>query len=122
MKIPDISLDSLWRETDMKAKERLTRVVAQYVKQLQNRCSFDVVGNLYFREDLLDRKVCTLPTEDDKFVIGHIVAGLPRNLGPCSNDGGTWQHLQMQKLKIWSLYGYQRLRCTPTSTSAWPKK
>jgi len=57
-----------------------------------------VVGNLYFREDLLNRKVCTLPTEDDKFFIGPIVTGfmfaggrklrLPRNLGPYSNDGG----------------------------------
>lgn len=96
-KIPGVSLKSTWREMDMETKERETRVVAQYVKQLHDRCSFDVIGNLYFREDLLDRKVRASQIPDDGFVIGPVVTSfmfaggrklrLPRNLGPYSDDG-----------------------------------
>ena len=95
-KIPGVSLKTVWREMDMEAKERVTRVVAQFAKQLHDRCSFDVIGNLYFREALLDRTVRTIPMTDDKFVIGPIVTAfmfaggrklrLPRNLGPYSDD------------------------------------
>ena len=91
-RIPGVSLKSVWCEMDMEA-----RVVAQYVKQLHDRCSFDLIGNLYFRDDLLDGKARTSQTSDDEFVIGPIVTSfmfaggrklrLPRNLGPYSDDG-----------------------------------
>lgn len=42
----------------MEVRGRETMVVA---KQLHDRCSLDVIGNLYFREDILDR-VRTVPT------------------------------------------------------------
>ena len=47
---PDVSLKTcgagwIWRGRGE------TRVVAQYVKQLQDQCSFDMIGNLYFRKD-----------------------------------------------------------------------
>jgi len=95
-KVPGVSLGSVWREMDMEAKERETRVVAQYVKQLHDKCSFDVIGNLYFCEDIPDKTVRTVPVADDRFVIGPIVTAymfaggrklrLPRCLGPYSND------------------------------------
>jgi hypothetical protein len=83
---------------DMETKERETRVVAQHVRQLHDPCSFDVIGNLYFRKDLLNETVRAEPITDDRFIIGPIVttfmfAGgrnlrLPRNLGPYSDDAG----------------------------------
>jgi aminoglycoside phosphotransferase (APT) family kinase protein len=95
-KVPGVSLKTVWGEMDMETKERVTRVVAQFVKQFHDRCSFDVIGNLYFREALLDKTVRTIPTTDDKFVIGPTVTAflfaggrklrLPRNLGPYSDD------------------------------------
>ena len=95
-KILGVSLKSLWRGMDMETKERETRVIAQYVKQLHDQCSFDAIGNLYFREDLVDGTVRMVPTADDRFVIGPIVNGfmfaggrklrLQRNLGPYSDD------------------------------------
>ena len=95
-KIPGVSLKSVWREMDIETKERETRAVAQYVKQLRDQCSFDVIGNLYLREDILDGTTRTLPTTDDRFVIGPTVTAfmfaggrklrLPRNLGPYLND------------------------------------
>lgn len=95
-KIPGVSLKSIWGEMDMETKEREARVVARYVKQLHDQCSFDVIGNLYFREDLLDKSVHAAPTTDDRFIIGPIVTAfmfgggrklrLLRNLGPYSND------------------------------------
>ena len=95
-RIPGVSLKSLWRGMDMETKERETRVLAQYVKQLNDQCCFDAIGNLYFREDLLGGTVHTVPTTDDKFVIGPTVTAfmfaggrklrLPRNLGPYSDD------------------------------------
>ena len=95
-RIPGVSLKNLWREMDMKTKERVTRAVARYVKQLQDRCSFGVTGNLYFRGSIPDKTVRTAPVTDDRFVIGPIVTAfmfaggrklrLPRNLGPYSND------------------------------------
>ena len=95
-KIPGVSLKTLWREMDMETKGRETRVVAQYVEQLRDQCSFGAIGNLYFREDLLDGAVRTVPTTDYRFVIGPIVTAfmfaggrklrLPRNLGPYAND------------------------------------
>jgi len=96
-KIPGVSLKSVWHKMGMEVKERETRLVARYVQQLYDRCSFDVIGNLYFREDLLDGTVRTVPTTDDRFVIGPIVTAfmfaggrklrLLRNLGPYSDDG-----------------------------------
>jgi aminoglycoside phosphotransferase len=95
-KVPGVSLKSVWREMDMETKERETRVIARYVKQLRDQCSFDVIGNLYFREDIPDKTVRTVPVMDDRFVIGPTVTAfmfaggrklrLPRNLGPYSND------------------------------------
>ena len=96
-RIPGVSLKGLWREMDMETKDRETRVVARYVKQLYDQCSFDVIGSLYFYEDLLDGKAHTVPMADSRFVIGPIVTAfmfaggrklcLPRNLGPYTNDG-----------------------------------
>ena len=64
--------------------------------RFRDRCSFDAIGNLCFREDLSGGTARTVPTTDDKFVIGPTVtdfmfAGgrklrLPRNLGPYPND------------------------------------
>jgi aminoglycoside phosphotransferase len=95
-KVPGVSLKSVWREMEMEAKERNTRVIARYVKQLHNQCSFDVIGNLYFRHDIPNETVRTVSVTDDRFVIGPTVttfmfAGgrklrLPRNLGPYSDD------------------------------------
>ena len=95
-KIPGVSLKSVWREMDLETKERETRAVAQYVKQLHDQCSFDAIGNLYFREDLSGRTMRTVPTTDGRFVIGPTVTAfmfaggrklrLPRNLGPYPND------------------------------------
>jgi aminoglycoside phosphotransferase (APT) family kinase protein len=97
-KIPGVSLKTVWREMDMETKKRETRVVAQYVRQLRDQCSFDAIGNLYFREDLLDGTVHAEPTRDGRFAIGPIVTAfmfaggrklrLPRNLGPYSDDAG----------------------------------
>ena len=80
----------------METKERETRVVTQYVKQLHDQCSFDVIDNLYFCEDIPEETVRTLPVADDRFVIGPIVTAymfaggrklrLPKCLGPYSND------------------------------------
>ena len=50
-----------------------TKVIAQYVKQLHDQCSFDTIGNLYFCEDLVDGTVPTVPPTDDRFIIGPIV-------------------------------------------------
>jgi len=96
-RIPGVSMKSLWREMDMETKDRETRVVARYVKQLYDHCSFDAIGSLYFHEDLLDRDAHAVPIMDGEFVIGPIVTAfmfaggrkiqLPRNLGPYSNDG-----------------------------------
>ena len=96
-KVRGASLEVEWRKMNMEEKDRTTRAVARYVKQLRDQCSFDVIGSLYFREDLLDRKVHTVPTADDRFVIGPIVIALmfvggrkprlSRNLGPYSDDG-----------------------------------
>jgi hypothetical protein len=47
----------------------------RYFKKLQDRCTFDVIGNLYFREDLLDKCVRMVSTTDERFVIGPIVTG-----------------------------------------------
>ena len=97
-KIPGASLKSLWRGMDMEIKERETRVVAQYVKQLQDQRSFDMIGNLYFHEDMLNGSVRTVPTTDDRFVVGSTVTAFmfaggrklrfPGNLGPYSDDVG----------------------------------
>ena len=90
-------MEFLWHGMDMEAKVKETRMIARYFKQLHDRGSFGVIGSLYFREDLLDRKVRTVPTTDNKFVIGPTVTAsmfvggmklrLPRNLGPYSDDG-----------------------------------
>jgi aminoglycoside phosphotransferase len=95
-KIPGVSLKSMWRGMDMETKEKETRVVAQYAKQLRDQCSFDMIGNLYFRDDFLDGAVRTEPTTDGRFVIGPVVTAfmfaggrklrLPRNLGPYPDD------------------------------------
>ena len=95
-KIPGVSLRSVWRGMDLETKERETSAVARYVKQLRDQCSFDAIGNLYFREDLSDGAMRTVPTTDDRFVIGPTVTAfmfaggrklrLPRNLGPYPND------------------------------------
>ena len=44
-------------------------MVAQYVKQLYDQCSFDVIGNLYFCENIPDETVRTVPAAGDRFVI-----------------------------------------------------
>ena len=96
-KIPGVSLKSVWQDMDTETKERETRVVAQYAKQLCDWCSFDAIGNLYFRKDLLDGTVRSVPTTDDRFVVGPTVTvfmfcggrkvRLLRNLGPY---GASW--------------------------------
>jgi len=111
-KIPGVSLKSIWREMDMESKERETRMIAGYVKQLHEQCSFDMIGNLYFSEDLLDRTVHTESTMDDKFVIGPIVTAfmfaggrklrLPRNLGPYPDDAeymGALTYAEVEDMK-----------------------
>ena len=94
-KIPGVSLKSVRRDMDVETRERETLVVARYAKQLHDQRSFDVIGNLYFREDLSDR-VRSVSTTGDRFVIGPIVIAfvfasgrkprLPRNLEPYSDD------------------------------------
>ena len=94
-KIPGFPLKSVWHEMDMETKRRETAVVARYIKQLHDHCSFDAIGNLYFRKDLPDG-VRTVPTTDVRFVVGPTVTAflfaggckphLPRNLGPYLND------------------------------------
>jgi hypothetical protein len=66
------------------------------VEQLYDRCSFDVIENLYFRDHLLGGNLRAEPATDNRSIIGPVVttfmfAGgrklrLPRNLGPYSND------------------------------------
>jgi hypothetical protein len=95
-KIPGVSLKSVRREVDMGAREIETRVVARYAKQLRDLCSFDAIGNPYFRKDLSGGIVRTVPITDEEFVIepiatAFIFAGgrklrLPSNLGPYNND------------------------------------
>ena len=78
------------------AQQREARAVAQYVKQLRNRCSFNVTGNQYLCEGLWNRTARTAPTVDDKFAVGPIVIAivsassrklcLPRSMRSYSDD------------------------------------
>ena len=78
------------------AQQREARAVAQYVKQLRSRCSFNVTGNHYLCEGLWNRTAHTAPTMDDKLPIRPIVTAigsassrklcLPRSMRPYSDD------------------------------------
>ena len=85
-----------------------TRVVARHVKQLRDKISFDMIGNLYFCEDLLDGTMRTVPTIADRLVIGVIVATfaaeensrLPGNLRSYTMMRSMWFRSQMQRLMV----------------------
>ena len=78
------------------AQQREARAVAQYVKQLRSRCSFNVTGNHYLCEGLWNRTAHTAPTMDDKLPIRPIVIAfvtassrkpcLPKSMRPYSDD------------------------------------
>ena len=78
------------------AQQREARAVAQYVKQLRSRCSFNVTGNHYLCEGLWNRTAHTAPTMDDKLAIRPIVIAfvtassrkpcLPKSMRPYSDD------------------------------------
>ena len=78
------------------AQQREARAVAQYVKQLRDRCSFNVTGNHYLCEGLWNRTERTAPTTDDELAIGPNVTAfvtassrkpcLPKSMRPYSDD------------------------------------
>lgn len=86
-------------------EDRETRVVARHVKQLCDKISFDVIGNLYFCENLLDGTMRTVPTIADRLDIGVIVATfaaeensrLPGNFRPYTMTRSMWLRSQMQR-------------------------
>jgi len=96
-KVPGVTLESIWKDIDLETKKRPAKLVADFWRQLQEQ-RFTGIGNLYFRKDIdaFDRAIRVLPTKDEKYVLGPIVAifmfaggrkiRLPRNLGPYSND------------------------------------
>ena len=94
----------------MEIKERIVRVVGQYAKQLRDGRSFDAIENLYLREDLSDGTVCTVPTTDERFVIGPIVTAFMLLVEgnsafngisvPIPTTRNIWPRSQMQKPRI----------------------
>ena len=99
-KVPGVALANVWSDIDLETKSRETRIIAGFVRQLQDiQRRFTAIGNLYFRKDIdtLNAAVRVVPTDDEKYVLGPIVtpymfAGgrklrVPRNLGPYPNDG-----------------------------------
>ena len=98
-KIPGVALADAWSDIDPETKNKVTRSVVGYVRQLRDlrRC-FTGIGTLYFREeiDTFNAPVRVLRAEDEKYVLGPLVtpymfAGgrklrVPRDLGPYSND------------------------------------
>ena len=98
-RVTGVALKDIWGDIDLETKSREIEVIAGFVRQLRDiqRC-FTAIGNLYFREEIKISNVGirTVPTEDEKYVVGPIVtpymfAGgrklrVPRNLGPYSND------------------------------------
>ena len=98
-KIPGVALADVWRDIDLETKNKVTRSVVGYVRQLRDlrRC-FTGIGTLYFREeiDTLKAPVRVVRAKDEKYVLGPLVtpymfAGgrklrVARDLGPYSND------------------------------------
>lgn len=96
--VPGITLADVWKNMDMETKNKETKAIASFVRQLRELRPFDAIGNLYLRSDidLFNAALRVVPTEDDKYVLGPIVtpymfAGgrklrVPRNLGPYPND------------------------------------
>ena len=98
-KVPGVALAKIWSDIDLETKGRETKSIAGFVRQLWDiQPHFTAIGNLYFREDIdsSNAAVRTIPTGDEKYVIGPIVtpymfAGgrklrVSRNLGPYPND------------------------------------
>ena len=98
-KVTGVALADVWSDIDLETKTKVTRSVGGYVRQLRDlRRRFTGIGTLYFREDIdrFDAAVRMLRTEDEKYVLGPLVAPymfaggrklrVPRDLGPYSND------------------------------------
>jgi len=73
-KVPGVALAGVWRDADLKTKSRVTEAIAGFVRQLQDtHPPVPVVGNLYFREDLVGTRNMALG-RGGKYDLGPIVA------------------------------------------------
>jgi len=98
-KLPGVALVDVWKDMDLEAKSRESKVIAGFLRQLWRiQRPFTAIGNIYFREDIdtSNGAVRVVPMEDEKYVLGPIVTPymfvggrklrVPRDLGPYPDD------------------------------------